>query len=317
MWLICGTIPDADFPLTEGGWSYDADAAELVLTERVRPEEGPELRVPAWRGTPALLAAALQTARAMECRPCHALLAGDIGDGDGSAGLYAYLAARLAGTRAGNGAGLEEGREGEQEEGGSTFYGLTFHYLFPDLDGHNRVLAALESLEPRPLLCADAGFMYVAKMSGYASFYDLFTPDAGELAFLADEKAPHPLYTRGFLGEGEADVPALIERANAYGNAARTLLVKGKTDVLARDGRVLDTVSEPQVPALEAIGGTGDIVAGIATALLACRVPMVAACLAAARAGRRAGELARPTPATQVADILPHIPQAVLEAMEA
>ena len=48
---------------------------------------------------------------------------------------------------------------------------------------------------PKPTLVADAGFMYVAKMSGYADAYDLFTPEAGELAILADEKAPHPFYT--------------------------------------------------------------------------------------------------------------------------
>jgi len=35
-------------------------------------------------------------------------------------------------------------------------------------------------------------------MSGNAQSFDLFTPDAGELAFLADEEAPHPFYTRGF-----------------------------------------------------------------------------------------------------------------------
>jgi hypothetical protein len=51
---------------------------------------------------------------------------------------------------------------------------------------------ALNEVNPRPLLCADAGYMYVAKMSGYAASYDLFFPDAGELAFLADENAPHP-----------------------------------------------------------------------------------------------------------------------------
>lgn len=86
------------------------------------------------------------------------------------------------------------------------------------------------------MLVADAGFMYVAKMSGYADAYDLFTPDAGELAFLADEKAPHPFYTRGFLLASEDDVPELAARAYRHGNAARFLLVKGKTDHLIRGG---------------------------------------------------------------------------------
>ena len=80
---------------------------------------------------------------------------------------------------------------------------------------------------------ADAGYMYVAKMSGYAASYDLFTPDVGELAFLADEKAPHPFYTRGFLLHEEERVPELILRAYHHENAARHLLVKGRCDRVA------------------------------------------------------------------------------------
>ncbi|MFN2359334.1 MAG: sugar kinase, partial [Desulfotignum sp.] len=69
--------------------------------------------------------------------------------------------------------------------------------------------------------------MYAAKMSGAASFYDLFTPDAGELAFLADETAPHPFYTRGFILHTDNPVSELVCRAYAHDNAAQYLLVKG------------------------------------------------------------------------------------------
>ncbi len=284
-WLICGTVPDPAFPLILDVWSLDGQGC---LT-------GGGRTLDCVRGTPALLAACLQAAAALDIAPPAVLLAGDIGDGDGSARLYARLAAQLA------------------EAGQCPWAGITFHYLFPDADGHNRVLAALEDASPRPVLVADAGFMYAAKMSGYARAYDLFTPDAGELAFLADEKAPHPLYTRGFLGGG-ADVPALLARCHEHGNDAKYLLVKGSVDRVARDGAVLAEISEPQVPTLEAIGGTGDIVAGLVTAYLAAGLPMERACRAACLAGRRAGDLARPTPATQVAEILPWIPQAVREA---
>lgn len=290
-WLICGTIPEAGFPLVEGAWQYDPETAELSSVDM-------GLCVSAQRGTPALMASSLQAVRALDCEPPLALLVGDIGDGHGSDSLYRHLAENVSGA------------------GACPYSGITFHYLFPDLDGHNRVLAALEGLEPRPILVADAGFMYVAKMSGYASTYDLFTPDVGELAFLADEKAPHPLYTRGFLGAGEAGVPALVRRACAHGNAAKVMLVKGSTDVVARDGVCVARVAEPQTPALEAIGGTGDIVAGLVTALLAAGLPLEQACLTACRAGRRAGQLACPTPATQVAEILPYIPQALREALD-
>jgi ADP-dependent NAD(P)H-hydrate dehydratase / NAD(P)H-hydrate epimerase len=60
---------------------------------------------------------------------------------------------------------------------------LVFHYLQPDVNWHNRVLFAVEEMDRRPVLIADAGFMYAAKMSGQSSQYDLFTPDIGELAF--------------------------------------------------------------------------------------------------------------------------------------
>ncbi|MFQ9867696.1 MAG: sugar kinase [Bilophila wadsworthia] len=184
--------------------------------------------------------------------------------------------------------------------------GITFHYLFPDLDGHNRVIMALEEADPKPVLVADAGFMYVAKMSGYADAYDLFTPDAGELAFLADEKAPHPFYTRGFLLAADEDIPSLVERAYQYGNAARFLLIKGKVDHLVEGGRFLGDVSEPQVAALP-IGGTGDLVTGLVTGLppAAWRCP---ACLTAARASR-IPLLANPTPRRRSRNCCPSSPK--------
>lgn len=136
--------------------------------------------------------------------------------------------------------------------------GLTFHYLMPDIAWHNKILWGLEALPRRPLLVADAGFMYAAKMSGYAAHYDLFTPDAGEMAFLADETAPHPFYTRGFLLQEEGRIPDLIRAAHAGENAARHLLVKGRTDYVVAAGEILDVIDAPDTPALEPIGGTGD-----------------------------------------------------------
>jgi ADP-dependent NAD(P)H-hydrate dehydratase / NAD(P)H-hydrate epimerase len=62
--------------------------------------------------------------------------------------------------------------------------------------------------------------MYAAKMSGQAPSYDVFTPDMGELAFLADESAPHPFYTRGFILHEENRAPELIKRAYQHENAA-------------------------------------------------------------------------------------------------
>lgn len=289
-WMICGTVPDASFPLARGRWRLEKGL--------LHAEDGGLPPLPVRRGTPALLGTALLACEALGAEPPEALLVGDIGDGGGSRELYAHLAASL------------------KDGGDARLKGITFHYLFPDVDGHNRVLMALEEVDPKPTLVADAGFMYVAKMSGYADAYDLFTPDAGELAFLADEKAPHPFYTRGFLLAGDADVPELAARAHRHGNAARFLLVKGQTDRLVHGGRVIGEVDGPQVPALEPIGGTGDVVTGLVTGLLASGMDMARACLTAARAGRLAGLRAKPTPATQVGELLPFLPAALREALD-
>ena len=285
-WLICGTVPEETYPLGMNTWDWHEDGTNPVLADR----HGKTL--PVRRGTPALMAAAALTCRTLGIAPPETLLVGDTGKGDGSRALYRFLA--------------------EQE---ISFAGLTFHYLFPDLDGHSRVLMALQNAPARPLLVADAGFMYVAKMSGYADAYDLFTPDIGELAFLADETAPHPFYTRGFLLAEEEEAPELIRRAYAHGNCAQNLLVKGRIDRIVAQGSIVQEILEPQIPNMEPIGGTGDLVTGLVTGLLAAQTPLLRACAIAARTNRLIGALSNPTPATQVAELLPALPEALTEAL--
>ena len=168
----------------------------------------------------------------------------------------------------------------------------------------------------RPSLIADAGFMYVAKMSGQAGEYDFFTPDVGEMAFLADEEAPHPFYTRGFILHEEAKLPNLIKRAYKHENAARFLLVKGKKDYVTDNTGILSTVGDPSVEALEAIGGTGDTLTGILSALIQSGITPVEAATISAKANRIAGYYAASTPATPVVDIIKHIPGALEDVLE-
>jgi len=284
MLAVVGTVPRADFPLAMGPVSLRGE--RLVLPGGVE--------APVNRGTPALVAAAWATAGVLGQPPPSAYLIGDLGVGDGSRRLYHYLAESL---------------------GDMAFSTLTFHYLQPDVDWHNKVFFALEALPARPCLIADAGYMYVAKMSGMAGEYDLFTPDVGELAFLADEAAPHPFYTRGFILHEDIRVPDLISRAYTHDNAARYLLVKGRTDYLASQAGILETVSEPTVTALEAIGGTGDTLTGIVSALMDAGYEPRLAAVTACRANRLAGVLARPTPATQVVEIIRRIPEALEQVL--
>lgn len=278
-WWIVGTVPQEDFPLFEGPCRLE-DGRLRLGAETVAVN----------RGTPALLAAACSAARVLGIDPPRALLAGDIGLGEGSARIYEFLSRQLPVMAPGL---------------------LVFHYLQPDVDGHNRVFLSIEDLEVKPILAADAGFMYAAKMSGFASEYDLFTPDAGELAFLADEAAPHPFYTRGFILQEEDRVAELIERAYRHENSSRFLLVKGRCDHVASREGVIQTICEPSVEALEPIGGTGDSLTGLVSALLAARYPIPRACALGAKANRLMGLLASPTPASAIADLLPFLPPAL------
>ena len=279
MLAIVGTVPDADFPIVDGTVVLDGDS---ILVEG--------FKVPVNRGTPALLASAAAVAGVVGPGEVHAFLVGDVGTGAGSRALYAYLEKHLPAR---------------------SIETLVFHYLQPDVDWHNKVLFAVQEMKPGPVLVADAGFMYAAKMSGQAPEYDLFTPDAGELAFLADEEAPHPFYTRGFILHDEMRVPELISRAYKYENAARFLLVKGVRDYVAGREGVLGTVDSPAEEALECIGGTGDTLTGIAASLIHSGMKIPDAALLAARVNRLAGKLTRPTPATQVAEIIRAIPEAL------
>lgn len=293
MWLISGTVPDDSFALSVDGVWQDSkiDGDELVLPDG--------RRLPVARGTTALIATAMRACQALGAPLPRVLLTGDQGKGNGSAAAYKWLSDNLADVASKTG-----------------LKGLTFHYFYPDLDGHNLVYMAIEALDPKPLLVADAGFMYVAKMSGYATSYDLFTPDIGELAFLADEKAPHPFYTRGFLLAQESDVPPLLERALEHDNCPQNMIVKGSVDYILCNGELVAKVAEPAVAAMESIGGTGDIVTGLATAYLAAGNPVCKSALWAARTARLLAERCNPDPSTQAAAIIAKVGDVIRDKRE-
>ena len=284
MLAVVGTVPDQGFPPAVG---------RVALADNVISIQGNRALVN--RGTPALLAAAVKVCEVMGQSPPVGYLVGDIGLGKGSRRLYEHLSETL---------------------GKCDFSSIAFHYLQPDVDWHNRVLFAVEEMAKRPVLIADAGFMYAAKMSGQASEYDLFTPDVGELAFLADEEAPHPFYTRGFILHEEMRVPELIDRAYEHKNAANCLLVKGQPDYVAGLEGIQATIDLPVEEAMEAIGGTGDSVTGIVAALIGAGIEVKEAAVMAVRVNRLAGHYAGPGPATQVMDIIRQIPAALNEVLD-
>ncbi len=284
MLAILGTVPNPEFPILAG--TAILERGEIVIQRE---------KVSVKRGTPALLAAAIKTRETFKQDPPFAYLIGDIGNGEGSQKLYQYFVKDL--------------KE-------ANFHTIVFHYLQPHMGWHSRIQSVLQKLTPRPLTIADAGFMYVAKMSGRSSTYDLFTPDMGELAFLADEIAPHPFYTRGFLLHEENKVPDLIARAYQYGNAARYLLVKGRKDYFATKDGVQAVIDNPMEEAMEAIGGTGDTLTGIVAALIASGMDIGQAAILAAQVNRLAGHYAQPSPGSQVGEIIQYIPKALMDILK-
>lgn len=281
---LVGTVAEDNFPLVSGAVLLKED--RLIVGDK---------QITVNRGTPAMIAAAATTLELLGKPAPHCYLIGDIGSGEGCKELYNHLAAHLP---------------------GSSFDALAFHYFQPEVALFKKVVSAIEKITHRPTLIADAGFMYVAKMGGDAAFFDLLTPDAGELAYLADEKAPHPFYTRGFILHEENLIPDLIERAYRHNNAAAYLLVKGPKDYIAHREGIIETVDQPNEEVLEPIGGTGDTLTGIVSGLIDGGMDIATACSRAATVNRLAGLYAKPTPATQVYDIIKQIPRALEEVLE-
>jgi len=285
MLTVIGTLPYPDIPVIKGKAEYSKGVVTIANRWSFQAQ----------RGTAALIGAAYEVLKHLGCDPPRTVLAGDTGQGIGSRSIYHYLV--------------------ENPEVMNTKV-LVFHYLFPDVDWHGNIVMAIEKLSPKPILIADAGFMYVAKMSGQANFYDLFTPDLGELAFLADEEAPHPFYTRGFLLHEDNRLYDLITRAYSHGNSAKNLLVKAAVDHIVVQGQLMETVSEPNIPELEAIGGTGDTLTGIVSALVASGLDIPRAMVLAAKANRIAGSLAKPTVSSPISSLIDKISEALVKVLE-
>ncbi|MFH0959918.1 MAG: NAD(P)H-hydrate dehydratase [Pseudomonadota bacterium] len=280
--LIVGTVPFEGIPVVEGTCILKDGQIEIG-----------SYKFPINRGTPALIAFASEVARLVGIDPPQALLAGDIGKGDGSARVYSRICDTVS-------------------DRDHKF--IVFHYLMPDVSWLGRIMIRIQDLPKRPVMIADAGFMYVAKMGGMAPEFDLFTPDVGEMAFLADDSAPHPFYTRGFLLNESLRIPELISMAYQNENAAKYLLVKGKVDYVASRDGIAAQIFEPSVENMEPIGGTGDSLTGIVSALIVAGEDIQTAAITACKINRFMGLLSGPTPAWGIKDFLPFVSTAIQKA---
>ncbi|MCL4078042.1 sugar kinase [Coriobacteriia bacterium Es71-Z0120] len=272
--------------------TYPVEGGPLVLGPAFLETDGSlrvgDAAVPHAQGTAAMLGAACAASRYLGTSAPWALIAGDIGRGDGTRAVFNALPAALAQARPSV---------------------VAFHYLQPIMALMREAVGAVEREAPGALLVADAGGMYAAKAAGLASRFELMTPDVGELGFLADPAATHPAYVSHYLfGTDGFDPVKLSGLAHERGGAARVLIVKGEIDHIAEQGEVVATVAEPLVPALEAIGGTGDTLAGLASAFLAAGFPTLDAAVCAARANREAGRVMGATPAMRARDLVAALP---------
>jgi len=276
--LVVATYPIAEGPVLEGRVTLEPDGGIAIGGTRV----------PSSQGTSAMLGAAAQVTMHLGTSAPHALVAGDIGRGDGTRHVYERLADVAARVRPSV---------------------VAFHYMQPIMALMRRAVEELAAVAPEALLVADAGGMYAAKAAGLAPRFELMTPDVGEVGFLADPAVTHPAYVSHYLfGNSGFDPVALARQAHETGGAARVLLIKGVRDHIARDGEIEAEVAEPCVPELEAIGGTGDTVTGLASAFLASGFPTVDAARCACLANREAGRVIAATPAMHASDLVSAFP---------
>jgi NAD(P)H-hydrate repair Nnr-like enzyme with NAD(P)H-hydrate dehydratase domain len=280
MLLICGTVPLIDLPLTLGEAKFDGE--KLFINN---------CAIPCTQGTAALISAACVTAAYCKISPPRVAVAGDNGSGKGSRLLYDYLIANLASVSPNI---------------------VLLHYILPVMGLMKKVCAAAGKCSVKPVMIADASSMYAAKAAGLAPEFDIFTPDLCEMAFLADATAVHPAYISRHLFSSEiAQAQELITAAYKHKSAAKTLLIKGATDIVVEDGKILCTISKPDISALEAIGGTGDTISGMIGAFIGSGMSHREAVIAAAKANRKAGEYARVTPATKIRQLVAALPAAL------
>ncbi len=277
MMLIAGTIPIKDLPMTIG--TVRAEGEFLIVDRHT---------IPCTQGTGAMISAALATTDYLKLESPQVVVAGDIGDGKGSREIYQYLIQKVCelSPRV-----------------------LTLHYCVPDMALMRRLCQSIERCGNRPLMVADAGSMYAAKAAGLATEFDIFTPDATEMAYLADPDATHPAYISRHLFDTDiTQTPRLVVAAYQQRNAARLLLIKGAIDYVIRDGDILATITEPRIPELEAIGGTGDTITGLVSAFAYAGLELHEAAIIAARSNRMAGKFAQVTPATRVRKVVEQFP---------
>ena len=292
MLLLVGTIPCNPGHVYSGTVSWTG--SHLLVGDD---------SIAACQGSAAMAFAALEATKVFSAPAPYALFGGDTGGGEGTRAVYRAFEDTLK--------GLKTTYDERRAQGSLEPFVITFHYLLPVMSLMRHALETIERIVPEALLVADAGGMYAARAAGLSNKFELMTPDVGEIGFLAEKNATHPAYVAEYLfGSEQFDVHELVKKAYALNTASRVLIVKGATDFIAQreaaPSYIIETVSEPNVPELEAIGGTGDTITGLASGLMACGCETADAARRALLGNRMAGNSAKAQVFTPVREIIEH-----------
>ncbi len=276
MIVLVGTVP----------YKTGVYTGKAIVRDRVLEVGG--VSFPVERGTAAMAASCAQVCSFYNLDMPLCILGGDVADGRGTDLMFQEVNSNI-----------------EKYNPDS----ITLHYMFPKIKYGAPFLNKIESLPRKPQLIADAGGMYLMKTIGKAYLFDVFTPDQGELYFLADEFAPHPLYVKNDLLNASVPIEELLISAYKNKNTAKTTVIKGAVDHVYKDNVKVKELTQPNIPAMEAIGGTGDTITGMLSAFRNMNAP--GADYKALVLNRLIGELIQCDPATQIIDFIQAIPRAL------
>lgn len=276
MIVLIGTVP----------YKTGLYVGKAMVRDKVLEVDG--ISFPVERGTAAMAASCAEVCSFYNLDTPFCILGGDVADGKGTDLMFQEVVSNI-------------GRYQPDL--------ITLHYMFPKIKYGDPFLEKIASLPKRPQLIADAGGMYLMKTIGKSHLFDVFTPDQGELYFLADEFAPHPLYVRNDLLNESVPVETLMDSAYKSNNTATTTVVKGAVDYIYENNVFIKQLAQPNIPAMEAIGGTGDTITGMLSAFRGMGISD--ADYKALVINRVIGELIRCNPATQIIDFIRAIPRAL------
>jgi NAD(P)H-hydrate epimerase len=172
------------------------------------------------------------------------------------------------------------------------------------LETREAVRGIVETVEKsgKPLLLDADGLKAFAKFKRRLEVPLVLTPHAGEYAILTGKKPPEP------LSEKVLEVRRNAARLNA------TVLLKGPVDVVSDGKRVkLNFTGNPGMT----VGGTGDVLSGIAGAFLAQKADCFEAAVAAAFVNGAAGDFVFEElgPHMVATDLIRHLPGVLNDPM--